>query len=146
MSDRMYKRDKRSPVPKNSKVSEMMSRIKPTNSKPELLLRKHLFSKGLRGYRKNAKSLPGKPDIVYTKRKVAVFINGCYWHGCEECGWKPPAHNTEYWANKIQKNKQRDKVKIEKLEEIGYKVITIWEHEIKKDIDLVVDKIQKTLV
>jgi len=90
-----------------------------------------LWSNGIRGYRLNVKNLPGKPDMVFTKSKVAIFIHGCYWHGCEICGWKAPKHNTEYWVNKIGKNKARDNVNKEKLEELGFIVLTLWEHEIK---------------
>ena len=131
MDEKIYKRDKRSPVPKNPTVSKVMSRIKGKNTKPELILRKYLWSNGIRGYRLNVKNLPGKPDMVFTKSKVAIFIHGCYWHGCEICGWKAPKHNTEYWVNKIGKNKARDNVNKEKLEELGFIVLTLWEHEIK---------------
>lgn len=145
MEHKTYKRDKRSPEPKNSTVSKVMSSIKSVNSKPELLLRKNLFNMGLRGYRKNYKELPGKPDIVYTKQKLAIFINGCYWHGCEICGWSPPKHNTEFWIDKINKNRQRDIAKKEKLESLGYTVMTVWEHEIKKNIKEVLFKIYNAL-
>ncbi|WP_343704063.1 very short patch repair endonuclease [Chitinophaga sp.] len=146
MTNKEYKRDKRSPVPKNGTVSKVMSAIKSKETKPEVQLRKALFSVGLRGYRKNLKELPGKPDIAYTKWKIAIFINGCYWHGCQQCGWKPPKHNTEYWVNKINKNRQRDLQKIDALKSIGYKVITIWEHELKGSMDLVVKKIHLNLM
>ena len=145
MENKEYKRDKRSPVPKNSTVSKVMSSIKHTNTKPEVLLRKMLFNMGLRGFRKNYKDLPGKPDIVYTKQKVVIFINGCYWHGCEACGWTPPKHNTEYWVNKITKTRQRDIVKKEMLANMGYTVLTVWEHEIKKNIEEVIKKVYDSL-
>jgi DNA mismatch endonuclease, patch repair protein len=145
MDEKNYIRDKRSPVPKSNTVSKVMSSIKASNTKPEMLLRNMLYNTGNRGYRKNFKDLPGKPDIVYTKQKVAIFINGCYWHGCEQCGWKPPKHNSEYWVNKITKNRQRDIAKKENLERLGFTVITVWEHEIKSDLGKVVQKIQKSL-
>lgn len=134
MTERNYKRDKRSPVPKNPSVSELMSKIKGQETKPEMLLRKALFSLGARGYRKNYKKLPGKPDIVFTKKKVAIFINGCFWHGCEACGWKPPKHNTAYWSNKIMKNKERDAKKAVTLRELGYEVLVVWDHELKQNL------------
>lgn len=136
-----YKRDKRSPNPKNATVSKVMSRIKGKNTRPELLLRKRLYSLGLKGYRIHIKHLPGRPDIVFTKKKVAIFINGCYWHGCEVCGWKPPKHNTEYWINKINKNRSRDLEKVDALSVLGYTIVVIWEHEIKRNIDDVVSRI-----
>jgi DNA mismatch endonuclease (patch repair protein) len=140
-----YKRDKRSPVPKSDTVSKVMSAIKTKETGPEIRLRKALFKAGLRGYRKNMKGLPGKPDIVYTKKRTAIFINGCYWHGCERCGWEPPKHNTEYWANKIDKNRQRDLKKAEQLKAMGYVTVTVWEHEIKEGVDSVVEKLASIL-
>ena len=122
-----------------------MSRIKGADTKPEVLLRKALFKMALRGYRKNYKDLPGKPDIVYTRQRVAIFINGCYWHGCEVCGWKPPKHNTGYWVAKINKNRQRDIIKKENLEDIGYTVLIVWEHEINKDLGQVINRVYNVL-
>jgi DNA mismatch endonuclease Vsr len=145
MDSPKYKRDKRSPVPKNSTVSKIMSNIKGKNTKPETLLRKLLFKNEIRGYRINHKGLPGKPDITFTKKKVAIFVNGCYWHGCTECGWKAPKHNTTYWVTKIEKNRHRDIIKRKSLETLGYNVITVWEHEIKKDIHLALKRIIQAL-
>lgn len=80
-----------------------MSQIKSTNTKPEEMVRKYLFSKGLR-YRKNVKTLPGKPDIVLTKYKTIVFINGCFWHGHQDCKYfVMPKSNTKYWSKKIKR-------------------------------------------
>ncbi len=140
-----YSRDKRSPVPKNELVSHTMSRIKGKGTKPELWLRKQLWASGVRGYRVNYKDLPGKPDIVFTKYKLAVFINGCYWHGCETCGWKPPKHNVDYWVNKITRNRQRDVTNQLALESMGYAVLTLWEHDLKKGAVNSVVRIQEYL-
>ena len=145
MGQKEYKRDKRSPIPKSSTVSKIMSSIKGKNTKPEIALRKHLYESNIRGYRVNYAKLPGKPDIVFTKKKVAIFVNGCYWHGCEVCGWKIPKHNPDYWISKIKKTRLRDEVKKKKLEELGYTVIVVWEHEIKKNFNDIILKIQKTL-
>lgn len=110
-----------------------MSRIKATNTKPEETVRKYLFSKGFR-YRKNDKRLPGKPDIVLPKYKTVVLINGCFWHGHEGCRYfVVPKTNTEFWVEKISKNILRDRNNEEKLKELGWKVITVWECELKKD-------------
>ena len=109
-----------------------MSQIKSKENKPEVLVRKYLFSKGLR-YRKNVKTLPGCPDIVLPKFKTVVFINGCFWHmheGCPKFVW--PKSNEEYWINKILRNKQRDEVSKKSLENLGWKVIIVWECELKK--------------
>lgn len=109
-----------------------MSRIRGTGTKPEEMVRKYLFSKGLR-YRKNVTKLPGKPDIVLPKYKTAVFVNGCFWH-MHDCGrfvW--PQSNNDYWVKKISGNVARDKVNVTRLEEAGWNVIIVWECELKKD-------------
>lgn len=116
-----------------------MSRIRSTDSKPEIIVRKYLFAKGLR-FRKNVKTLPGKPDIVLPKYKTAVFINGCFWHGHKNCKYFVlPKSNTEYWQKKIEKNIIHDKLTYHELFETGWNVIVIWECELKKE------KIKNTL-
>ena len=110
-----------------------MSRIKSINSKPEELVRKYLFSQGLR-YRKNVKTLPGKPDIVLSKYKTIVFVNGCFWHGHKGCRYfVMPKSNTEYWNKKIDNNVKRDELVYQQLSELGWNVIKVWECELKKD-------------
>jgi DNA mismatch endonuclease (patch repair protein) len=108
-----------------------MSRIRSDNTKPEEIVRKYLFSKGLR-YRKNDKRYPGKPDAVFPKYKVALFINGCFWHSHEGCsGFVMPKSNLDYWKPKLEGNKRRDAENTAKLEADGWRVITIWECELK---------------
>ena len=109
-----------------------MSHIRSTNSKPEeKIVRKYLFSKGLR-YRKNVRSLPGKPDIVLRKYKTIIFVNGCFWHK-HDCGrFVMPSSNIEYWTKKINRNVERDKSNTEQLEAQGWRVLTIWECQLKK--------------
>ena len=110
-----------------------MSRIRSMNSKPEDIVRKYLFSKGLR-YRKNVKTLPGKPDVVLKKYKTVIFVNGCFWHGHQGCKYfVMPKSNTEYWNKKITGNVERDKNVIVRLGELGWNVITVWECQLKKD-------------
>ena len=110
-----------------------MSQIKGKNTKPEELVRKYLFAQGFR-YRKNDKRLPGSPDIVLPKYKTVIFVNGCFWHGHEGCRYFVwPKSNTGFWKNKIKTNIERDKRKTSQLEELGWKVITIWECELKKN-------------
>lgn len=110
-----------------------MSRIKSKNTKTEEIVRKYLFSRGLR-YRKNDKNLPGHPDIVLPKYKIVVFINGCFWHAHEGCKYfKWPESNVEFWKNKLTENKKRDAVKIRALKELGWRIIVIWECELKGD-------------
>ncbi len=116
-----------------SKRSSIMSKISGKDTKLEILVRKYLFSKGFR-FRKNVKDLPGKPDIVLPKYKTIIFINGCFWHGHENCKKAIlPATNTRFWREKISGNIIRDKGNIQKLREMGYKVITVWQCELTAD-------------
>ena len=113
--------------------SKNMSHIRSTNSKPEEIVRKYLFSKGFR-YRKNVRTLPGCPDIVLSKYHAVIFVNGCFWHK-HDCGrfvW--PSSNTEYWIPKINRNVERDKQNHKKLIDMGWKVLIIWECELKKNV------------
>lgn len=116
-----------------SKRSSIMSKISGKDTKLEILVRKYLFSKGFR-FRKNVKDLPGKPDIVLPKYKTIIFVNGCFWHGHENCKKAIlPATNTKFWREKISGNIIRDKGNIQKLREMGYKVITVWQCELTAD-------------
>lgn len=113
--------------------SKNMSHIRSTNSKPEEIVRQYLFSKGFR-YRKNVRTLPGCPDIVLPKYHTVIFVNGCFWHK-HDCGrfvW--PSSNTEYWIPKINRNVERDKQNHKKLIDMGWKVLIIWECELKKNV------------
>lgn len=113
-----------------SKRSDIMSKISGKDTKPEILVRKYLFSQGFR-YRKNVKDLPGKPDIVLPKYKAVVFVNGCFWHGHENCKKSAlPATNTEFWKEKISANVIRDKKVFTELHSMGYKVLIIWQCEL----------------
>ena len=108
-----------------------MSQIKATGTKPEEIVRKFLFSQGLR-YRKNDSRLICKPDIVLTKYRTVIFVNGCFWHrhdGCKYFVW--PKSNVEFWRNKIERNALRDQQVYETLQKDGWKVITVWECELK---------------
>lgn len=110
-----------------------MSKIRSTNSAPEEKVRKYLFSKGFR-YRKNVRSLPGCPDIVLPKYKTVIFVNGCFWHmhDCPRFVW--PSSNKEYWEPKILRNVERDKINTELLQKEGWRVLVVWECELKKKV------------
>ena len=113
-----------------------MSRIRNKGTKPEVTLRKALFARGFR-YRVNVGTLPGKPDIVLPRYKTVIFVHGCFWHGHPGCKYAyTPKSNTEFWVNKISGNRERDAVVKRKLEESGWKVIVVWECEIKHVKDL----------
>jgi len=113
------------------KRKKIMRSIKSKNTKPELVIRKLLFSKGYR-YKIHDKKLPGKPDIVMPKRKVVVNVHGCYWHyhGCSSSN--VPKTQTEYWVEKLENNKRRDFQNKRKLKKLGWKVIDVWECTLKK--------------
>ena len=115
----------------SEKRSEIMSRIKGKNTKIEVSVRKWLYSMGCR-YRKNSASILGRPDLSIKKYRIAIFVNGCFWHGHQCLGEKRPKTNVEFWSEKIRKNKERDKRIIESLESEGWLVINIWECELKK--------------
>ena len=111
-----------------------MSRIHSKNTKPEELVRKYLCSQGFR-YRKNDARLPGKPDIVLPKYKTVIFVNGCFWHGHEGCRYFVwPKNNAEFWEEKITGNIQRDKHNRQLLANQGWRVIEIWECQLKRSV------------
>ena len=110
-----------------------MSRIKGKDTKPEVLVRQFLFSKGLR-FRKNDNRYPGHPDIVLPKYNTIIFVHGCFWHLHENCRYAIlPSSNTDYWEKKLYGNRDRDKRNQEKLISMGWKVIIVWECDLKKD-------------
>lgn len=112
-----------------------MSHVSGKETKLEMQVRQFLFSKGFR-FRKNVKSLPGTPDIVLTKYKTIIFVHGCFWHGHEGCRKAHlPSTNVEFWQTKIERNKERDRRKIEELESLGWKVIIVWQCELKNKSD-----------
>ena len=111
-----------------------MSRIPSSDTKPESLIRKYLFSKGLR-YRKNDRRYPGNPDIVLPKYKTVVLVNGCFWHKHTGCKYYvPPKSNIDFWADKLEKNRLRDERNVELLKQSGWRVIVIWECEVKPKV------------
>lgn len=108
-----------------------MAAIKGKNTKPEVLVRKYLWSHGFR-YRLNHPRLPGKPDIVLRKYHTCIFVNGCFWHGHEGCKYfRMPKTNTEFWERKISRNKERDQEEQKQLARMGWHCITVWECELK---------------
>lgn len=110
-----------------------MSNIHSSSTKPEVKLRKELWSKGFR-YRKNDKRLPGSPDIVLPKHRTVIFIHGCFWHGHKGCKYYTiPKTNREFWVGKVEKNQKRDEDVWRQLEAKGWSVIIVWECELKKE-------------
>jgi DNA mismatch endonuclease (patch repair protein) len=108
-----------------------MSQIKGKDTKPEIQVRKFLFAQGFR-YRIHDKRLPGKPDIVLPKYKTVIFVNGCFWHGHEGCKYfVVPKTRSEWWLAKINRNIELDKLNREKLQQLGWRIITIFECNLK---------------
>lgn len=107
--------------------SKIMSKIRSANTQPEILVRKFLYDNKIR-YHLNIRSLPGTPDIVIKKFNTIIFVNGCFWHGHENCKhFKLPKTRTEFWSKKIQHNIARDKNSIEKLQRLGWNIVVLWE-------------------
>jgi DNA mismatch endonuclease (patch repair protein) len=141
MADTDLPKDKRQlPTPGRSRN---MAAIRSRNTRVELLLRKALRDADLTGYRCHAPGLPGKPDIAYTRWRVAIFVDGAYWHG-------HPDHFTfgrlgEYWDEKVRRTQQRDREQAEQLRVLGYTVLRFWDYEVKADVSACVSAIQDTL-
>lgn len=115
------------------KRSEVMSKIRGRDTSIEVKVRKYLFSKGFR-YRKNDRRYPGSPDILLPKYHMAIFVNGCFWHGHEACGiYKEPKTRSKFWHDKIERNRERDKENEKLLRDSGWNVLVVWECELKKD-------------
>ncbi|NLD47453.1 MAG: DNA mismatch endonuclease Vsr [Clostridiaceae bacterium] len=123
-----------------------MSQIRSKDTKPELLVRKILFQNGFR-YRLHDKLLPGKPDIVLRKYKTVILIHGCFWHGHEGCKYfVVPKTRTDWWLNKINRNREIDRENCKKLLQKNWKILIVWECELKKDtIDFTFEKIIKEI-
>jgi DNA mismatch endonuclease (patch repair protein) len=117
-----------------------MSQIRSKNTKPELVVRKYLFANGFR-YRLHSKGLAGKPDIVLPKYRTVIFVHGCFWHGHEGCKhFVVPKTKTAWWLQKIKRNKEVDESAMEKLTKLGWKIITVFECDLKGE------KKEKTLL
>jgi DNA mismatch endonuclease (patch repair protein) len=116
--------------------SEQMSRVRSRDTRPEVLLRSAAWRAGLR-YRVSAPSITGRPDLVFPGARVAVFIDGCFWHGCPE-HYVAPRSSTEFWSKKLVENVRRDQRQTAELERGGWRVLRLWEHEVYESVDEVV--------
>ncbi len=121
--------------------SQQMSRIRWKNTEPEKRLRSALWSAGLR-YRIHAETPVGKPDVVFPGRRIALFIDGCFWHGCPK-HYVRPGSRVDFWAEKLRINVERDRQQTLKLEALGWCVIRVWEHEIYEELQEVVHRVRK---
>lgn len=124
--------------------SARMGRVRQTGTDIELRLRRALWAAGLRYRIKPANLLPGRPDILFPSARIAVFVDGCFWHGCPLHGTKP-ASNAMFWAEKIKRNQERDRQVDQKLSAAGWRVIRLWEHEAKRDLTECVSRLRAAL-
>lgn len=121
-----------SPHASSLNVSKVMRANKAKGTKPELALRKFLCENGFRGYRLNWSKVIGRPDVCYPSRKLAIFVHGCFWHRCPISTSELPKTNTDFWKKKFELNVSRDTAKKEALEASGWKVLELWECELKR--------------
>lgn len=111
--------------------SRCMAAVKGKDTKPEMIVRKYLFSRGMR-FRVQVRKLPGNPDIVLPKYKTVILVNGCFWHGHEDCKYfRLPKSNVEFWKEKIGRNIERDRESMQALLDLGWKIIRVWECELR---------------
>tara|TARA_R100001369_G_scaffold71344_3_gene99212 strand:- start:1406 stop:1858 length:453 start_codon:yes stop_codon:yes gene_type:complete len=127
------------------KRSDMMSGIRGKNTKPEIIVRSLLHRLGYR-FRLHRKDLPGRPDVVLPKWRTVIFVNGCYWHGHENCHlFRPPKTRTEFWINKIEGNQARDQRNYAGLTDAGWKVLVIWECAVSKKLSLTDEELENAI-
>lgn len=113
------------------KRSEIMSRVKGKDTRPEMVVRRMVYGMGYR-YRLHAPELPGKPDIVFRKRKMVIFVHGCFWHRHKNCKYaRLPKSHVSYWEEKLGRNRSRDKSNIARLRRGGWKVLVVWQCELR---------------
>ncbi len=124
--------DERELVRRRAAIKKSMHGNKRANTKPELIVRQRLRAAGLTGYRLQWK-VPGKPDIAFPGRKIAIFVNGCFWHRCPHCNPSMPKRNVEFWQKKFTRNVERDQAAVDELKRMGWTPITIWECQLKRD-------------
>lgn len=126
-----------------AKRSEVMSRIRSRDTKPERLLRSALWRLGYR-YRIAPKNIPGRPDIVFKRARLAVFVDGCFWHGCP-AHYQRPKNRSRWWRNKLLQNRARDKKVNTLLRAEGWRVIRFWEHSVEKNVGACVVRVTHSL-
>jgi DNA mismatch endonuclease (patch repair protein) len=123
--------------------SRVMSRIRSRDTKPELALRRALHERGVRGWRCNVRTLPGKPDVAFTRWRVAVFVDGCFWHGHPD--HFTPGKSGPYWDAKIERTKARDQEANSALRNLGWTVIRFWDFEVESDVSSCVSAVDDAL-
>jgi DNA mismatch endonuclease, patch repair protein len=123
--------------------SRVMARIRSKNTKPELILRRELFARGIRGWRCHPKTVAGKPDVAFTRWRVAVFVDGCFWHGHPD--YFTPGKSGVYWDAKIKRTQERDRLANEALAATGWRALRFWDFEVEADVNACADQIEAAL-
>jgi len=134
-----------SPPATSAHVRTIMQKNKAKDTNPELRFRTELFHMGIIGYRKHRADIPGKPDIAFIGRRIAIFINGCFWHKCPKCKISYPTTNQAYWREKINRNTKRDERILRELRQLDWKPIVIWECQLRRDAASCAQKIYRAL-
>jgi DNA mismatch endonuclease (patch repair protein) len=124
--------------------SRVMARIRSRDTKPELALRRALHGAGVRGWRLHRRDLPGRPDLAFGRARLAVFVDGCFWHGHPD--FFTPGKSGPYWDAKIERTKERDRLANEALTEAGWKVLRLWDFEVEDDLETCVQRVLKLLL
>lgn len=123
----------KSPKASTLNARNTMRTTRTSGTGPELAFRSALRSAGLRGYRVNLSGIPGRPDVAFTRHKLAIFVHGCFWHRCPECGPVYPKRNAGFWREKLESNVVRDERARNRLERLGWTVLELWECEVSRD-------------
>jgi DNA mismatch endonuclease, patch repair protein len=131
VTKRTFIRDGRAPIPKSEAISRVMSANKGKNTSLELKFKKVLRAAKISGWRSHG-NLPGRPDIIFPKEKLAVFVNGCFWHACPKCNLVAPKANRVFWKAKFDRNRKRDSKKLRELHALGWRTLVFWECELNQ--------------
>ncbi|MFH0860574.1 MAG: very short patch repair endonuclease [Candidatus Altiarchaeota archaeon] len=131
--------------PPSKATTNVMKANRPEDTQPELIMRQALRKVGLGGYRLHW-DVPGKPDIAYPDKKIAIFVHGCFWHRCPYCKYPMPKTNRAYWAWKFRRNIKRDKRKKAELKRLGWRVLNFWECKVKKNTDRCVERVRASII
>lgn len=123
-----------------------MSRIRARDTAPELALRSALRALGHKGYRLHYSNAPGRPDITFVGKRLAVFVHGCFWHGCPHCTQRRPKSNSAFWNAKLDRNRARDSRKTRELRKAGWRVLTVWECRVMKNAEAQAARVARALV
>ncbi len=134
-----------SPAATSASIRKSMQGNKSANTKPEIMLKVALKKNGIAHFTLSQQKLPGSPDLAFPEYKLAIFVHGCFWHRCPYCHPHFPATNKEYWSAKFARNKVRDGITRKTLRKQGWRTITIWECQLKKDSLRAVSRIRKAL-